>query len=655
MEEPEFFTRRTFSVNRKLLILLCIMLLPLWALAELPEPFTGYFEKVMFLRPAPAASSDSLATIPEGTPLLLEPVNERFARATYQGKTGYVYYAEVKPMPQERKVEPYPAYLPQNKYLFALPMDNAEVLMTVQAETPVTVTARTDRFLRIETGGKAGYVYDRDVQDIGDMAMDAAKAEFYADRAVTARQYPLRHAAKVLSIEPNRVYIAEAVCNGYYRITVGDDVVYVPVGEVESIRRGKDSARAAIITPETELFTAPALSAAADRRLPETQLFLLGPITNGFQRLGSADVYVRANDVTSYAVGAIEDQFLQITEEAPLLLHPEDGAEETASVTAGQLMDVAYATEQWYLLEVGGRWGFLKKDTSAVPLAIDLQMTTTAAVLSEDASVFTGGSEKACRAGLRLHVTASAGDYYRIDLDGRAGYVLKEAVQLLGTDTELAAYTATAPADIAMMDFPDAALSSVIGTIPAGGQMRVTGFNRCYLIVKWNGMTGYVRQEGLLTAETRGMPETEDAPAYELVLDKSTGMTYAFRLTETGEYGELVICAQVGTGKRTTPTPSGTFLLGRKERWHAFTLSYTPHTTEYVKARYIHGWPCEKKSVGTVMTGLIQTGMVTGGCLRSPFEFARWVYLNCPSYQTKLVIVSGGFEAPANAQSVRVR
>ena len=54
-------------------------------------------------------------------------------------------------------------------------------------------------------------------------------------------------------------------------------------------------------------------------------------------------------------------------------------------------------------------------------------------------------------------------------------------------------------------------------------------------------------------------------------------------------------------------------------------------------------------------TGLIQTGMVTGGCLRSPFEFARWVYLNCPSYQTKLVIVSGGFKAPANAQSVRVR
>jgi len=642
---------------KKLLLLLFLLLCGSYAqAADLPEPFTGYTDQTVFLRPAPAASSEFLASIPAGTPFELTPISDVFARVTYQGQTGYVYYPAVRPMPEERAVEPYLAYLPENKYLFSIPLDAAPSLLTVQAETPVTVTGESGRFLRIVAQGQTGYVYARDTEAIDDMHMEACDTEFWAQAALTARVYPLKNAAASLTLEPSRVYIAEALCNGYYRVTIGDSVVYVPTDSVETVRRTQKSARVAVLSTETQLYSAPDLSAATDERLNETRLFPLKPMDNGFQQLHGMPYYVCANDVAAYQVQVIDDQVLRILADAPLLMQPESGAQETGGVTAGALIDVQYATEDWYLVYVGQRWGFLPRDEAiAVPMAITAKMMPTAAVVTQDAAFHHDGVTFTLRTGTRLMLTAMADDYYRFESDDDVGFIPAASVDVLGSDTGLTAYSITAPEAIEIMDFPDAELGWVIETIPQGEKLRVTGFNRCYLIVQWNGITGYAQQHGLLNSESKGIPATEDVPACELVLDKSTGMAYAFLLREDGTRGELVICAKVATGKRTTPTPTGTFLLGRKERWHAFTLSYTPHTTEYVKARYIHGWPCEQRKESTVKESLIQTGMVTGGCLRSPFEFARWVYMNCTSYETQLLIINGGFQAPEGAESVRVR
>lgn len=642
---------------KKLLILMCVLLACCAALAEeTPTPFTAYFDKPVFLRPEAQASSESLATIPAGTPIDLVPVDERFAQAVYAGRQGYVYYVEAKRLPETAAVEAYLAYLPQSKYLFAQPLDGAASLMTVAAETPVTVTGESGRFLRIESAGKTGYVYARDTEAIDDMHMEKSDAEFYAQAPVQTRIYPLKNAAAARALEPGRIYLAEAVCSGYYRVTVGEDTVYVPVKQVTTVSRRGATVRAAVITPETALFTRPEQSAATQQRMDTVCLMLLGPQISGFQQLGKEALYVRANDVTTYAVSPVEDTCLQMRADAPLLLRPEAGAEEVGCVRGGQLYEAAYAVEGWYLLQAEGAWGFMPRDdANAVVLEADLKMMRTAAVLTKAATLYDGGERIDLSEGARLLITQRAGDFYRCDAAGRSGYVPGEAVRILGADTPLTEYTIAAPAAVELLDFPDASLGSVAGVIPAGEKVRVTGFNRCYLMVTWKGLSGYARQAGLVTAESEGLPQTEDVPRYELVLDKSTGMCYAFLRTETGERGDVVICAEVGIGKRTTPTPSGTFLLGRKERWHAFTLSYTPHTTEYVRARYIHGWPCEQKRVSTVKESLVRTGTVTGGCLRSPFDFARWVYMNCTSYDTQLLVVSGGFEPPAGAAAVQVK
>lgn len=644
---------------RKKLLLLLVLLMTAWtALADqLPAPFTGYFDKTVFLRPSPAASSDSLATIPAGTPIELTPVDDRFARAEYQGRSGYIYYPGAKRMPVVKQVTSYLAYLPENKFLFALPLDEAAPLLTVQAETPVTVTGQTDRFLRIEAQGKTGYVYARDARAIDDMSMERTDAEFYAEHAVVTRRYPLSGAEKTLTLEAGRICIAEAVCNGYYRVTLGDDTVYVPVKSVVTVSQQKHTARAALITPDTQLFTAPKQSARASKGMTETVLMLLDAQDNGFQRLHGQNLYVRVNDVNAYAVSLEKGLTLRLLADAALLLQPEKGAPETVNARTGMLVSEVYGLEDWYLLPSGGRWGFIRRDDPALgQLRTDASLMPTAAVTEAKTTLLAlSGGAVPLPAGTRLTLTESAGDFYRARANGREGYVLKRDTDILGSDTELTPYTITAPAAVSVLDFPDAALGREVFTIPAGEQVKVTGFNRCYLIVRHGTRTGYAPQKGLITAESEGIPATEDIPDYMLVLDKSTGMAYAFEKTAAGAQGQLIICAEVGIGKRTTPTPTGTFLLGRKERWHAFTLSYTPHTTEYVKARFIHGWPCGQKAESTVKSGLIRTGMVTGGCLRSPFAFARWVYMNCTSYETELTIVNGGFAAPENADTYRVQ
>ncbi len=643
---------------RRVLLLILLLTLGMAALAEEPAAtFEAYFERPLYIRPTPAGSGESLGTIPALTLIELTPVSDLYAQVTWQGRTGYVWYEGALRLPEDGGMAPYVAYLPENKYLFSLPSGEAASLMTVQAETPVTVTADLGRFLRIEVDGRVGYVYARDTVAVDDVPMKVVDRSFRVDAAVAARRYPLRNAPEALTLEPGRIFVAEAMGNGFYRVTLGAETVYVPVKQVVTLEDDGADDRVALITPQTQLFTAPAQSAETEATLPGTRLLLLDPQENGFQRIRGTDWYIRVNDVPLWSAARQEALCLQITADTALLQRPEAGAETVAQVAAGTLYPEVYAVGGWYLLPVEGGWGFLPGDSAAATaLETDLAMMRTAAVtLAETAFHGPAGAPETLAAGTRLVITAGAGDFWRVSTADGEGFVRKEGVRILGSDTPLTAYSVIAEAEVAVLDFPDASLGAVVGVLPAGRKLRITGFNRCYLMVTGGGYTGYVRQEGLLTEESRGIPATEDVPGYELVLDKSTGMCYAFLLEADGTRGALVICAEVGIGKRTTPTPAGVFLLGRKERWHAFTYAYTPHTTEYVKARYIHGWPCARRSTASVKEGMIRTGMVTGGCLRSPFDFAEWVYKNCTSYVTRLTIVNGGFEAPEGAEAVQVQ
>lgn len=331
----------------------------------------------------------------------------------------------------------------------------------------------------------------------------------------------------------------------------------------------------------------------------------------------------------------------------------------TVAVTETYVMHIIHAAcGDWYYLSDGEKEGWLEKSkVTAHRMAQGKEMQTTAAVLRADLDMVTElGDRFPLPADTPVFITSDVGALWYCQALGREGYVPKEGVSLIWADTPLDGYETAASEEMTLLDFPDSRLGTPVAAVPAGERMFVAAANRNYLKVTGSFGTGYVAaKKELLCAETEQMPLTEQIPRYLLMLDKNTRMVYAFVLDEEGKKTDQVaVCARVAIGKGTTPTPSGTFLLGEKSRWHRYTNSYTPYNTLYTAARFIHGLPTEGKNDNDIIDYLSRNAgqMVTGGCLRSPTVFAKWVYLNCSSYVTELTIVKGGLELPESGTGV---
>ena len=631
-----------------LLMGLALLTVAAFALAEgQPETVTGYFDKVMYVREKPESSHISLATIPAYSPVTVSPIDDRYATITYGDVSGYIFYRDLIALPEETPLEPFAVYLADNKYVYDTPLHGANVLMTMQAETPMTVVASVRNYYHIRAGETEGYVFQTDCTELEDFPSQPANAEFYVPAAEELRGYPLKNAEAVATLEPGRIYQATATSRGFYRVEADGVTGWVPTGSVSTFRADASTTRVALMRDGVARYERPDSGFAAEPYAGGEKLCFISAENNGFYRLDESDLYVWREDVETFAVSKIAMQQLFVSMDVELTLKPAD-APSGVILAAGELYAAQYAAGDAYLVFAEDAWGFLPKTSASVSsLEAKEVMNRTAALLTENAVLYgEDGRRVKLNEGDKLFLLAEGDDFYRCETEGESGYIFKQAAALFSADAPLTAYTVTLTEDVELMDFPDMALKEVALTIPAGETVTVDAFNRCYLRVSYDGRTGYAPQKGLTTAESEGIPTTENVPSYQVALDKSTFMAYVFLLNDEGKPCAVVMSAKVGIGKRSTPTPSGVFTLGMKERWHAFTYSVTPHTTTYVKARFIHGIPCRRRDESTKIGYMERSGAITGGCLRSPMEFARFVYMNCPSYQTQLVVVSGGLEVP---------
>jgi|GEM_PF-4125394 len=430
----------------------------------------------------------------------------------------------------ETEIEPFTGFLAANKYLWSAPEAGADVVLTLQAETPFTVVGQTQRFYHIVSDSAEGYLLQYDVSRLDLKEGNITAFELYAVADTPLLEYPLSGSAEVGTLPAGRVVMTDSLCRGYYEVSVDGLTGWVPRNKIRTFS-GQD--------------------------LP-------------------------------------------------------DGAESmdwTAAVT-----------------------------TEDCPLC--------GYIVTPDGNEITELDRAA--AGTRLGLVASVGDYWYAQMDETRRLVPKSSVRLLGSDIQLRTHRITISQDLTLMDFPDQALSQSAGTVPAGSTIIVTCANRCYLKVTWQSLTGYAPVDGLRTEETVDLPSSEDVPSYLIALDKSTFMAYVFQLGEDGEPESLVMSEKVAIGKRSTPTPSGTFTLGIKRRYVRFPNSYTPFSTRYVQGRYIHGLPMNEKNEHSLrkQTAYDAGKMMTGGCIRCSVAFARWIYFNCPSWQTQVLIVNGGLVGP---------
>lgn len=139
-------------------------------------------------------------------------------------------------------------------------------------------------------------------------------------------------------------------------------------------------------------------------------------------------------------------------------------------------------------------------------------------------------------------------------------------------------------------------------------------------------------------------PAGDPALPYYLYYEKGSHTLTVYMLGDDGEYS--MIYASYMTAHGGNKTPTGTFALGARERWHGWEKSYAQFATLYYGSElYLHSptyhsmdpndlW--ESYYDGEHGIGLDSTG----GCLRMETAAARFIFENCPE-GTLLTIVNG--------------
>ena len=151
---------------KRLLALLCLLvMLPLSALAE-EEVFYAYFPDARWLRTEPKAGSGTVENVPDRTMLRLEPVDDKYALTSYKGKPGYIYYKDYVKMdytdpasPEAVRLEGFfgaPVYMRQS------PLRNAPLVAELPTDVRFQITRVTEEYAHILYEGKEGYVYIAD-------------------------------------------------------------------------------------------------------------------------------------------------------------------------------------------------------------------------------------------------------------------------------------------------------------------------------------------------------------------------------------------------------------------------------------------------------------------------------------------------------------
>ena len=143
-------------------------------------------------------------------------------------------------------------------------------------------------------------------------------------------------------------------------------------------------------------------------------------------------------------------------------------------------------------------------------------------------------------------------------------------------------------------------------------------------------------------------PAPEDTPAptdieeteevvlnkYLIIVDKEDFTFGVFTYDDDGKYTILVEAFPTAIGRSARMTPNGTFEISSKGEWKSWgTGSYSPYYTRFTSGLYFHGSVYDLKRNDTMYKSYYNEigTAASGGCLRTTYEAAKWVYYNCPA------------------------
>jgi len=365
-------------------------------------------------------------------------------------------------------------------------------------------------------------------------------------------------------------------------------------------------------------------------------------LEHGTNYLTLADgTYVRADDVGVFTVLNAQGKTVYWREKQTMYATGNPNHPLKTTVPADTAVEPLGVMIDYYLVQWEGVYGFVPRlNAKEPPAATPVQPVY--AVLGPETQFFDLPLKNSASA---FRLTGEAGviigrmanRYYAIEWNGRLYYLPEEELSNASPAERSRQEEGYADRDIPILDMPDAERGKVVGTVKKDSVCSMRYGMNGFVQVEGDGVTGFADENAFTYAGGSGDER------YYLFLNKATRELTVYRADEQGNStGEEVMRVIVAIGKATTPTPSGIFTIGPRERWHAFAMSYAPYAMRYTSDRFIHGPLYLQESEATVVRSRLGDfgHMATGGCLRTPYEQVRWIYYHCPD-GTTLEIVGG--------------
>ncbi|MBD8848217.1 SH3 domain-containing protein [Priestia megaterium] len=178
------------------------------------------------------------------------------------------------------------------------------------------------------------------------------------------------------------------------------------------------------------------------------------------------------------------------------------------SVVKDQMLSVVSKSGSWYKINYSGRTGYVSSDyvqaSGTTPPAESTTYTVTASTLNVRSGAGTNyASIGSVTKGQKLSVVSKSGSWYKINYNGRTGYVSSDYVQASGTTTppaESTTYTVTA----STLNVRSGAGTSYasIGSVTKGQKLSVVSKSGSWYKINYNGRTGYVSSDYVQASAT---------------------------------------------------------------------------------------------------------------------------------------------------------
>lgn len=545
--------------------------------------------------------------------------------------------------------ETYVAYSQDNLFLYEEPGFDSETLAVAPPYTPVLVVGGKRNYTLIEYEQVRGYVPMNSLIPIRrDTMLDRPLKGYIAYPCLTYSA-PLVGAAQETVLPRLMTLDIEAEYGDFYVTVINEEKCYVPKDRVITFPFEKTASAFAQTIIDAHVYMAPDPGFFSEVTVPKDHLLSIVGRCGAYYKLDKDQGYVRTRDVEVIRFRTFTEPLRGYWPTDQRLQYSQNSQIEPTDVTlyARTVVEIGYRTNKYYLVHYQDQWGYVPIAGFMKIAADTLVENRMAASLISDMTMELSdgtkrnGKTKALTQGTYLWALAKMEDGTLCSLqDGTTGFLPQDSLKELGQDVPQTARHIYAPAALTAYRFPIVGTDSV--TIPGDTLVKQVGVNGNLFCVEFAGERVYLSGDQVYTDEN-----AETLPGhtqrYYLLVEKLDHKLTVFLADKDGNRTDTVVRTIItAVGKPSTPTPSGIFKLGGKERWHRWgSGSRSPFAIEFASDRYIHGpiyWRADEASLKRLSLEDIGHDR-TGGCLRMAYEDALWIYYHCASQETTLEIV----------------